>query len=416
MLISQLEAIPSPSNKIQLSARVTYKGRGTASEVVWFEFNEGLLEQTSRSGDPWLLALLPFAFVSHQPLQIELALDPILLNNVRHLMAIWSRWYPEFSPIPIEASREDQSPEAPSRSAVFFSGGVDSFFTVLNQRAHKDHPIDDLLFVHGADIPIRETGGFARAKASIAFASQAWNMRLLTVGTNLRSTRFRLADWGQLSHGALLGAVGLLFEGRYRQIYISSSWPQGVLPPYGSHPDTDPLMSTSHTAFVHYGVWANRIQKITSISSEPIALDNLRVCWKNVDGSNCGRCTKCLRTMAVLEILGKLEACTAFPSNQLDLNRLRNAPLGNDWQHYSFLGPFAREHGRTDIAEAFEAARSRAARRDHLVLFGMVQRAAMRLRRSAKARQWLLPPLRWLRRVVSHTKDTRLAADPRSAD
>ena len=44
---------------------------------------------------------------------------------------------------------------------------------------------------------------------------------------------------------------------------------------------------------------------------------HLRVCWKNYGRrDNCCRCEKCLRTMLMLDLLGKLGPFEAFPLRQ----------------------------------------------------------------------------------------------------
>jgi hypothetical protein len=43
-------------------------------------------------------------------------------------------------------------------------------------------------------------------------------------------------------------------------------------------------------------------------------LDNLRVCWEHLtDDYNCGRCEKCVATMAMLYSEGRLAASPTFP-------------------------------------------------------------------------------------------------------
>ena len=59
---------------------------------------------------------------------------------------------------------------------------------------------------------------------------------------------------------------------------------------------------------------------------------HLRVCWQNVGTDlNCGRCEKCVRTMAMLAGAGVLDRCETFP-DRVDLpdriGQLGSVPSG----------------------------------------------------------------------------------------
>jgi hypothetical protein len=59
----------------------------------------------------------------------------------------------------------------------------------------------------------------------------------------------------------------------------------------------------------------HRTEKIAALVSDPVAMRYLRVCWQQEAGEyNCGRCPKCIRTMATLRAYDALEDCATFPS------------------------------------------------------------------------------------------------------
>ena len=54
--------------------------------------------------------------------------------------------------------------------------------------------------------------------------------------------------------------------------------------------------------------------KLSMIAQYPMALQTLRVCYKNSNNQyNCGRCNKCVLTMIGLFFAGALEKCTTLP-------------------------------------------------------------------------------------------------------
>ena len=71
----------------------------------------------------------------------------------------------------------------------------------------------------------------------------------------------------------------------------------------GSHPLTDRLWSNGATQIIHDGAGHGRVDKIRACAHEQQILDSLMVCWNNPN-ENCGHCSKCLRTMVTLCLLG----------------------------------------------------------------------------------------------------------------
>jgi hypothetical protein len=146
------------------------------------------------------------------------------------------------------------------------------------------------------------------------------------VKTNLRSFTERRIPYQQIFGPALAG-VGHVLSKHFRKIYIAASEPYSHLIPDGSHPLMDPLWNTEALEFVHDGCEADRMAKVALLATSEVALQALRVCWKNTDGAyNCGRCEKCQRTMIQLHAAGALERCATF-TVPLDLRRVARMPI-----------------------------------------------------------------------------------------
>lgn len=211
------------------------------------------------------------------------------------------------------------------RTGVFFSGGMDSFYTFLK---NKDR-VDALIFVLGFDIALNNHHLKQKVTTAIRQAAEQFNLPLIEVETNLRGFSDRYTHWS-LSHGAALASVALLLGSEMHKIYIPASDSYADLVPCGSHPLLDPLWSTEALQIIHDGCEANRVQKAAIIAQNDVALQTLRVCWKNPDSTyNCGRCEKCLRTMVNLYAVGVLDRCTTF-AVQLEPWRIVWMRVGDD--------------------------------------------------------------------------------------
>ena len=70
-----------------------------------------------------------------------------------------------------------------------------------------------------------------------------------------------------------------------------------------------PLIQSERVELIIDGCQHRRVDKVADIADWDIARKYLNVCLlqKGEDSTNCGKCSKCLRTMLTLEILGKLE-------------------------------------------------------------------------------------------------------------
>ena len=143
--------------------------------------------------------------------------------------------------ISCESSRP---PGEPSRgreangSGAFFSGGVDSFYAALRYREQ----IDDLIFVHGFDIPLSGREDLRRQASEMAReAADALGKDLVEVEADIRSFSNRFVGWDKY-HGSALAAIGLLMQPRYRTILVPSSMSYDGLFQWGSHPLVDPAI------------------------------------------------------------------------------------------------------------------------------------------------------------------------------
>jgi len=391
----------SPTRKgyVRLVGEVAYDDRRGKTELYWFEAPQRVAGHLSDSGNPWFVCLMPLAVTLGEPLRIAKPVDPLLLENARTLMRIWRAWYPHLRLVSVEAQPLGKAMEDSRRTAAFFSGGVDSFFTVLRHRPEAEEPakpfVDDFLSVWGFDIPLTNDAAFERTRAALQQAAAELGKDLVDVATNIRTTRLDEAPWGYLCHGCALAAVALALEGRYGQALIASASHVGHdMTPWGTHPLTDPLLSTSRTRIIHDGAEFTRVEKTELVSTSEVAMRHLRVCWRSQSDMNCSACNKCYRTMTTLEVLGALERCTTFDRSGFNTRNIaRVCTMPGEEVFLDEVRELAARENRMDVARAIGRSLRRSRRISWwLRLAGKLQamrfmwRAGIRLERLARAR------------------------------
>jgi hypothetical protein len=379
LIAVRLAESPSARGKVRLVGDVVYEDRPGVVEQYWFEVPEKYADSLSLSGDPWLACLLPLAATRGEPLRLCAPVDPVLLANAPRLMRTWSEWYrrrfPGIRAVPIYAGTKLSTADpGPRRTAAFFSGGVDSFFTVLRnaEPGHRNAApaIDRLLCVWGFDIPLRVPEEFERLRSRLSEAAAELGKELLDVATNLREVRFREARWGHVSHGCAMASIGLALGPAFHTFYIAATHSDGPLRPWGSHPETDPLLSTSVTRFIHDGPGIPRSEKTEFLSRSAVAMRSLHVCYRINSSENCCDCRKCLLAMLNLEVLGALSRCATFRRRSLDLERVKRVYVRSPAYErlYGDIEARARAAGRSDVADAIAACLSRSRRLKPLIV------------------------------------------------
>jgi hypothetical protein len=328
-------------------------------EDYWFDVPERCAEFLSETGNPWLTCLIPLAATMDEPLRIHKPIDPLLFENTHELMLIWKRWHPHLHLVKVEAELIDAKPlQSMARTASLFSGGVDSFFTVLrhNDGGVLPNPIqiDDLICVWGFDVPLSKADEFNRMRGALQKAAFDLHKGFIDVATNLFETKWTRSGWGYLSHGSALATIGLLMEKKYSKVLIPSTNAYERLFPNGSHPLTDPLHSTNYTKIVHDGAGFDRVEKTEFISKSEVALRSLKVCWEGHSDENCQTCNKCYRTMTTLMLLGVLDRCATFNASNFQVEKIKKiySKDENDRSLLQEVQMYALRQGRRDVARA----------------------------------------------------------------
>jgi hypothetical protein len=303
--------------------------------TIQFDFH-ATVEPPETVGDAWLAALLVPCMFAGERLEIRAPVSRRLVRTASEIQRIFHTWYPA-----LLSGIEVVTPQLAATGcnddtgavATFFSGGVDSWFTLENHRAE----ISALLTVKGFDLPAADEKiwpELMRANQEIAAERQ---IELINIETNIRDCvdpglgcfhrRYEGDDfWGSCYHGSCMAAAGLFLQNHFARILVPASWQYARLQPWGSHPLLDCLWSNGRLEFCHDGAEASRLQKISRISRLNGALRHLRVCPMHPAGRyNCGECEKCRRTLLTLRLFGVDETSLRF-DRPLDLRDFEMNP------------------------------------------------------------------------------------------
>ena len=318
---------------------------GRRHEVTGVTHEEGRLSFDARIGDRrervWLKtdgdaptsaeAVLPISLLPAMrfggTLEVPVPISPRMLRNQREYQRIQRIWsldsdhlakpLQEVDVIAPEADLERT--EGDDRVATLFSGGVDSWSTLL------DHPeVTDLIFVRGLDLLLsapHQEPLIDEVEARIRDVAHELELSLHVVETNLRDFSDPIIPW-EVYYGSVEATIALFLAPRFDRVLIANGFDYEVYEPEGVSYLVDHFWSTEGLEIVEDGGRYNRVERLARIASHPLVQKTLRVCWRNPDGAyNCGHCRKCLQTMVTLEALGARDSISTFP-RALDLEAI----------------------------------------------------------------------------------------------
>ena len=333
-----------------LRAQLTLEGQ--EHEIT---YRLGGIEPVQRA-DALAVALLPVAMSHGWQLELPGELSPRLREGLDSAQAVLAGWWQDWARVEVTARGAPSDPPASADRGVacFFTGGVDSFYSVLTEIER----LDAVIFVHGFDIALADEARRERVAASLRQAAGELDLELIEAETNIKDLTWPGCKWGFHAHGAALASVALLAGDRFREVLIPATHTYRDLYPWGSHALLDPLWSTEAVEIAHHGALA-RTRKVAKLARIRDALKHLRCCFEEPAAGkvNCGHCEKCLRTMASLRIMGALERCATLP-HELPLREIRRMPvLGRGWATLiRDLIAEAEAAGDRELAEALRTA------------------------------------------------------------
>jgi polysaccharide pyruvyl transferase WcaK-like protein len=299
------------ATRLALVGRVSGPGID-ATEMRFRVYAPDLAARIDASATPMLPIVTMIAARLGSDLVVDAPVDEVAFENAQRATALFDEWWgwrrPRFM-----ASTTTRPVAPASGVGLWFSRGVDSTFTLLSALA-GELVFDDrrLTLTHllGLDWidPPNAVLSTPDVWADTTAAAASVELPLLRFTTDVRRLIDPMMSWEQ-SHGAVLASLALLVGPTLGRVFISGS--ANPLP-FGSHPELDPLRSSSGTRVHHFGDTYARSQKVARIACEPWAMRWLKICWKADSSRNCGRCEKCLVTMTMLHAVGALAGAERF--------------------------------------------------------------------------------------------------------
>ena len=375
--------LDSVASGARASARVEWEEADRPPMTLWFEVDGEAGSEVRPAAEAFLLACAVPAFGrGERRVAIEGTICPRLRDGLASAIALLGSWYGDPVSAAIEPSRGFAPPaKAPSpRAAVLLSGGVDSLDVLLRNRCRLP-PADpdsfrDVVHVSGIGYvgppgsPAVESVA-ARSRSAAEAIARETGSRFVEIRTNLVEIEPSYMFFQRRWYGsAFLSGVHLLAGTVTSASFASAHHLASGLMPSGSHPELDAFFSTGAVEIRHEGADRSRLEKVRGIAAHP-ALRHLFVChsWPAPDAPNCGRCEKCLRTLAEILACGALDRAESFPRGTLSAERIWRSELHDD--SAVFWAPLVaplREAGRADLARAAARFAAAAARRRAWVL------------------------------------------------
>jgi hypothetical protein len=357
-----------------VSAEIEWEANPGQDERLYVAVPSEFADLISPTPHAFLLTALVSAGIHEETrVQLDEPVSPFLAEGAGAALGILSDWYGDPS-VAIEAPSRAGSPEPPrARGAgLFFSGGVDSLASL--QRNRELSPRDSAeAITHCINVDwlgprsVDTLEGELRTSHEpvlkyLRRAAEAADTTFVPVVTNLRCLEnydFN-RDWMRRAPAPLLCAVAHALSGGIQRILIASTNDVPHLRPWGSHPLLDSKFSSEELTVAHDEVHRSRLRKVETIAVWDSALDSIIVCtdWMTPrEGPpNCGRCEKCLRTLASLKALGVERDLPTFPEGSLTPQAVRKRArwISTDYKfdQWGEIEPMLRSRGEINLAQA----------------------------------------------------------------
>jgi hypothetical protein len=282
---------------------------------------EAALAGDPDDASPFVPLALLLAMRRQEDLVVDGLVSPRLLRGLTRARELYRAWSPPLHESRIEVAEERECARRSSAVGCLFSRGVDSTYSAAVPREYPG-PIERLLFITGFE-PAHDAEVAAEEARRARLAAEALGLPLSVVSASFLHAV--VPAIGNLDDATtpMLALAALAVAGGLGTVVIPASDSTPELGPFGTSPVLDPLLSTEAVALEPDSVALSRVAKGLWLARErPDLLAQLKVCFNENRPDNCGRCAKCLLTMATLRAAGTLDAADQFP-DEIDLEAIR---------------------------------------------------------------------------------------------
>jgi len=313
MSVLSIGQIQSSADGHRISAPIQM---GKDQFEVFFQANE---TQLTPNPEAFLaIALLPAMKLKLERIEYDGIVSRQFVEGMKAIQQVFRTWKPTYGELDYDGlkTRPDRDC-AVGKSGVFFSGGVDSYYTFLSRRDQ----VDALINIDGFDIPLEQQSMRRRMKENLRLIGERFNKQIIFIETNARQFSERFLAWS-FAHGSVIAGSGHLLSPEFSTFYLASFGNPHNMYRFGVHPEIDPHWSSDCAQFHHADSGVNKIEEIQYSGQFNTFCETLRICLRYPEkGLNCGRCEKCLRTMVYLQAAGVYPRMKVF-EKPLDLSQL----------------------------------------------------------------------------------------------
>ncbi len=312
-----IDKVYAKENKIYYEYRV--EGEEEFKKLFWLgdffsvEFNENIEEvPESILVIPLVCNVLPIIWMNNGTIYLN-KIDKTFYKAIFKIKEAYDEMLPNINlKGKVRCKRKIKNEYEPSElNATFFSGGVDSYSTLIRHLDEKPN----LITIWGADVDFENEEGWNVVKSYIQGIGEKYNLKNVFIKTAVkrfvdnseleRQYEGILKDnwWHAMQHG--IGLIGNIapyaYKHRLNTIYVPSTYTKNdknIL--CASRPEIDNNVKFGGTRVFHEGFDFNRQEKVNGIT-DYIKQQNdnikLRVCYRSKKGDNCCKCEKCYRTI-----------------------------------------------------------------------------------------------------------------------
>ena len=314
--------------------------------TIYFEVaDENAYMLADDSYDAFVLVPLWLAMLHKQTLHIRGKISKRLFQNIKwYIPKILCDFWDALSPAKLIVDGFTEVPEKRGKIiATGMSCGVDSLSTVYDhfvKESDPDYRINALFYFEcgvlgqfGVDAQKMHELNLTRYAQAKQIADEL-GLPCHYLKSNVDTFR-KLEDLTKANYLLVYSCV-LSLSGAVSRYYLSNAVEYEQSKIFREHFHNNdmsefcesylvPLIGNERTDLIIDGCQYRRVDKVANIADWDVARKHLNVCWRYTpDGSNCGRCPKCFRTMLALEILGKLDNFAAV----FDIDEYKRNSLG----------------------------------------------------------------------------------------
>ncbi len=318
MMIISTPDVTRLDKGVRYSVRIRESDRALP-ETLWFETLDPL-ESISDNADAALLAMLMPAMLTGEPIHVEGRVSRRLLAALNGpYQPLLLKVVPALKTVRITADALTEEPCAGAGHVTTgYSGGVDTFTTLLRPRGEGERPIS--LLIHNN---VGSHGGGEKGRTvfrqRLERARQAGvRLSLPVIGIDSNLDDFYAAPLSFLATHTIRNAAAVMVLQGEVSVYEYSSGhtlaqQADAVPGDIAYVDEAalPLLRTECFQMRTSGAEYGRVQKLLLVTASQVTPGLLDVCIQPRLARrrpNCSRCIKCLRAQFFLEFTGRLEA------------------------------------------------------------------------------------------------------------